>query len=936
MFRKFVLTLLILLASGCTILNAAFPKYISGKMIITVKLDYTLSMGISKDGYVTTGIADIDDLNAEYEVTSCRNIFRSPRPDPRILERFRNSFVFVFANNDLDIEKVSSEFENLPQVRDAHPDWLTPYLRDTNDPLYGNQWYLRKIEADKAWHLTTGSEGVIIGALDSGVDWKHEDLAPVLWQNTYGGFGAWDHGEDIDMDGRTLEYIGGEWVFDPDDVNNADDDFNGYVDDFIGFDFIDDAEYCYYDDSLFEDCDSMENDPADFILDGHGTHVSGIMLAATNNEYGIAGINWQGELMCLRSGYYLLDPETMEASGHNNQEASYLAMEYAISKGADVLNFSWGSDRIDTEMRDYVELAWESGIIMFGGAGNDGVEDEFYPANYHDVISVAGTDRYDHMADFSNYGDWIELSAPGVLIWSTIPFNTFDGWDGTSFASPVAAGVAALIISAFPDSSNQWVRERILVTADTIDHLNPGYAGKIGSGRVNALKAIGPIRYPWLNFESYTVSDEVYGDGNGRVDPGEEGEIVFSFANLPDWQTATNVKIVISSSDYGITITDSISSIPDIMPGASASNEAEPVRFLMNPDAWAHYATITFTVSTVEGFSLSDDITFMIGRPDILVYDADGGDYFQEYYFNPLQFGELVFDSWDRNDLGPMPGEEFNLYKTVIYFTGSISENTVPAEEQTLLIDFLELGERSLLISGQYIGDEVGTTGFFTDYLNATHTDDNLPSGWGFNIVGIPGNPISDGLEISTLGGSGNQVSLSGTSPGAGATGFLRYNSDANPTRFAAIQYHNTTYDYKTAYFGFGLEGIGNTYGDSLRILLFRTLEWFGYTPGIDNEHSIKPAEFSLINYPNPFNTHTFVKYTIGDVGNEPIPVTIKVFDLTGSEITTLFAGAKKPGTYVLSWNASDTDIVRAPSGMYFIKMSTDYQEIVHRVILLK
>ncbi|MBN2541873.1 S8 family serine peptidase, partial [bacterium] len=881
----FFIILLLLFSS----LSAGIPKYIRGKMIISIDLAYNLNLEINEEGFVSTGLADIDELNREYKVTEYRTLLRNYRPANALWDAFHNTYVFIFEDKDLDMEEITQIYRQLPCVDYAKPDMLRPYLGTPNDPLYPDQWHLRRIKADSAWNLCKGSEEVIMGALDSGVDWKHEDLGPILWQNTYGGFGAWNHGEDLDGDGHTLEYTGGEWVFDPDDVDGIDTDFNGWVDDFIGYDFIRDAEMAYDVGGFTEDGTVPDNDPADFVLNGHGTHVSGTMIAATNNEYGIAGLNWKGKLMCLRTGYYFRDPDSGEERGLNNDEASYSAMEYAIEKECDVLNFSWGNAVIDTIMRGLVRRAWDyHEIIMMGGAGNDNVDDIFYPANYPHVISVAGTNRYDQKAMFSNYGTWIEISAPGRNITSTIPFNTFVNWDGTSMASPVAAGAAGLIIAAFPDSSSEWIINRLIETADSIDHINPGYEGLLGSGRINLVQAIGPIKYPWLEFESYSVSDLTYGDGNGRVDPGEEGDIVFTLSNQPGWQPATGVTLTITSSDIFIEITQPTATVPNISPGSSGSNASNPLRFLMEAEAPAHLTKMSVTVTTEAGSELTGDIEFMIGRPGILLYDADEGDLFEEYYFPPLQEGKLVYDWWDRNSRGVIESWELDLYETIIYFTGNCSTGTVTPGEQSLLMDFLELGEKSLLITGQYIGDEIGESEFFTDYLRGVHTDDALALGFGFNISGIEGEPLSEGLTISTLGGSsaGNQRSLSGVAPGPGASGIYRYGVDTDTTRYAAIKHHNTDFDYKAVYFGFGLEGIG-TYMDSVKTVIFRVLEWFGHTPGIDEPGSSMPVSFNLSSYPNPFNASVTIAFNL----TENCGLELDVYNLIGEKVCGLANG---------------------------------------------
>lgn len=898
--------------------------YSRGRMAITIKPEYKLNIGTSNDGYVVTGISRLDDLNREYEVTQYRCIVGNHNLTNPRWKRFWNSFIFFFDDKNLDMVEVSNMYESLPEVYDAEPNWLSPKLVTPNDPIFYNQWHLKKIKADSTWNLTKGSDAVIMSNLE-GVAWWHNDLAPVVWQNTTGGFGG--YGEDADRDGRTLEYIGGDWVFDPDDENGIDDDFNGWVDDLIGYDFITDCDDAYSMGVFTEDGDVMDNNPSDFVLDGHGSHVAGTMIAATNNGFGVAGINWEGKLMVLRSDYYKYNSETGEAEGVSDPAATYLAMAYAIDHGCKVMNFSWGSQRLDTRMRELVREAWLSGIVIVAAAGNDDWEDISYPGNYPNVITVAATDPHDHKADFSNYGNWIEISAPGTGIWSTIPPNAFFIKEGTSMASPTVAGVVGLLISAFPDSSNEWIRNRVIETADTIDHLNPEYSGLLGSGRVNALRAVGPIKYPWLEFIDYTVSDSAYGDNNGRVDPGEEGEIVFSFRNVPGWQTATGVTITISEDDSEVELTYPTGTIPDIIPGESGSNGSDPVRFSFPEWGFAHYLQLSFTVSTAEGFTYSDDMEFIIGRPPILLFDADGGEAnFDDYYITPLDEGRMVYDYWNRAGMGEIASSTLNLYHTVIYFTGNLSEGAIPASDQTLLIEYLQ-GGNNLLITGQYIGDIIGTTTFFTDYLKAEHTDDALPAGYGFNIVGIDGDPVSDGVEISTLGGCGNQVSLSGCSPREEASGVFRYDIDTEPDRYAGIKYHNTTYDYKSVYLGFGLEGIGNTHGDSMRVALYSILEWFGHTPGVDEYQTTKPDGFKLYNYPNPFNERTVITFNL----DEPGFASLKVYNLRGQLLQTLVDGYRGPGIHSIAFDAS-----RFESGIYFYRLETPDVSDTGKMILIK
>ncbi|MCG2692564.1 S8 family serine peptidase [Candidatus Parcubacteria bacterium] len=326
------------------------------------------------------------------------------------------------------------------------------------------QWYLQKIKASQAWDFTKGSEDIVIAILDSGVDIDHPDLKDNIWVNA---------GE-----------ISGDGI---------DNDNNGYIDDIHGWDFV-----------------GNDNNPQPDILGvpyneagaNHGTIIAGVLGARGDNAKGIAGITWYSKIMPLR---------VLNSVGLGDSGAAVQAIDYAIVQGADIINMSFVGPDYSSAMYQAVRRAWEKGIIIVAAAGNDSVEQGDDLDTYHSfpvcydgadnmVIGVAAVDDKDRKSVFSNFGNtYVDVAAPGVSFYSTL-FQDFSSpdfqneyggyWSGTSVATPLVSGAAALIKSLSPNFSNKKVRDIIIASADNIDPANPDIAGKLGGGRLNLYKAL--------------------------------------------------------------------------------------------------------------------------------------------------------------------------------------------------------------------------------------------------------------------------------------------------------------------------------------------------------------------------------------------------------------------------------------------------------------
>lgn len=283
-------------------------------------------------------------------------------------------------------------------------------------------------------------------------------------------------------------------------------DLNGKVIDFIG-----------------DNCDDSVPE-----ISNHGTACAGIVAAGTNNNEGVAGITWECKLLEIR---------------HDNpfSGAELVAeLKAAADYGADILSISYSGGK-SWAKRKAIDYAYGKGCIIIVSAGNSNDMGPRYPAAYDNVVGVAATDRNDKKANFSNYGSWVDISAPGISLLTTDLNNNYRMFSGTSAACPVTAGVMALAVSGYKDLgyTNQDIVDRVLAGADDINDINPDYRGLLGKGRVNACKALylddDCDGNPNFCIRDITVRDvEGYSNRNNIPEAGEQVGIEITIENLAD------------------------------------------------------------------------------------------------------------------------------------------------------------------------------------------------------------------------------------------------------------------------------------------------------------------------------------------------------------------------------------------------------------------
>ncbi|MCL4176657.1 MAG: S8 family serine peptidase [Verrucomicrobia bacterium] len=390
----------------------------------------------------------------------------------------------------------------------AERDQMVHALVEPDDVRFhnGDLWHIKNIgqyggvtgadiSAPEAWDTIARASNVIVAVIDSGVRATHEDLAPNLWRNP---------GE-----------IPG---------NGLDDDGNGYVDDVHGINTV-----------------ANNGHPNDEW--GHGTHVAGILGAVGSNGVGVAGVCWRVQIMVCKF---------FDSAAQGPISDAIKCIDYARSKGAHVINASWGSNSFHSlALRDAITSAREADILFVVAAGNSAANNEIdpmYPASYDldNIISVAATTRSDTLAAFSNYGaTTVDLGAPGDPVYScwNSADNAYQNLSGTSMAAPIVAGACALARARYPQENSQQIKQRILNAADSL----PGLAGKcVTGGRLNLQKLVnGPPAPARLVIRSIGLVPAGIAI-SWSSEPGRDYEVRARTVNVDNWQnlsgtiTATN------------------------------------------------------------------------------------------------------------------------------------------------------------------------------------------------------------------------------------------------------------------------------------------------------------------------------------------------------------------------------------------------------------
>lgn len=352
-----------------------------------------------------------------------------------------------------DMKKTLVQLLQDPNVKYAEPNYLYKTMATPNDAKFGQLWGMQKINAPAAWNTKSKGNGVLVAVIDTGINYKHEDLKDNVWVN------------EAEANGKA----------------GVDDDNNGYVDDIHGMNGI-----------------NQSGDPADD--QSHGSHCSGTIGGTGNNGIGVAGVCWDVEIMGCKF---------LGADGSGSLEGAVLCINYAVANGAKVLSNSWGGGGFSVALYDAIKNAQDKGVLFVAAAGNSYNGELSYPANYcldanhngkvykglDNVLAVAASDQSDGKASFSQYS--VEaakagkmIAAPGTSILSTVLGNDYASYDGTSMATPHVAGAATLVWSNNPSLTAVEVKDILVNSGDTLEWSSGWWGPKFNVQRLNLDSAV--------------------------------------------------------------------------------------------------------------------------------------------------------------------------------------------------------------------------------------------------------------------------------------------------------------------------------------------------------------------------------------------------------------------------------------------------------------
>mgnify|MGYP000725350638 CR=1 FL=1 len=356
-------------------------------------------------------------------------------------------------------------FENLSEVENVSKNFVYNIESDKvviNDPLYKNQWYLKAINAEKAWSKANG-KGVLVGVVDTGIDFYHPDIQNNLWinpeedVNKNGSFEPWS--DTVSIDGLYG------------DLNGKDDDGNGYIDDIIGYDFV-----SQYNDNLG---DWYDFDPVPYDENGHGTLVSGVIVASQNNNIGITGLAYGTKLVSLRA---------FDFSGNGQSDNIASAIVYAALNKIRIINLSFGENFYSPILHDAIKFAKSMNCLVVASSGNNGWDRPHFPSDHEEVISVGSSNINNRRDQLSNYGNRLDLLAPGVNILTTSVNGDFRQVSGTSMAAPLVSASASILLELNPNLSSDELKG--ILKSSTTDVYTKGWDKESGSGILNIANAV--------------------------------------------------------------------------------------------------------------------------------------------------------------------------------------------------------------------------------------------------------------------------------------------------------------------------------------------------------------------------------------------------------------------------------------------------------------
>lgn len=859
---------------------------------------------------------------------------------------------------------VAMKIKKIPGVVWAEPKYVRQVSYTPSDPLYisNQQRNLERIFANAAWDISRGDTNVVIAIIDTGVDWKHPDLAANIFINR----------NEI--------------------ANNGIDEDDGgyYPDDIRGWDFG----------GLDGTPDNDPNEDESYRNSYHGTHVAGIAGAVTNNGIGIASIGFNCRILPVK----VSRSDVRDANDNPYVVYGFEGIVYAADKGAKVINCSWGGYSHSDFEQDVINYAIVNGALVVAAAGNDASSDAFYPASYDGVLAVGWLNTSDDTKSFAgNYGFNVDVMSPGTSILSTWCGDTnnnnllYNVINGSSMASPLVAGLAGLVFSKFPNYTPLQIAEQIRITADNVDAQNPGYEMLLGRGRINALRALTETGSPSVRVSNLRLTE--IGNGNGIYQSGETVEVNGDFTNY--LAAANNLNITLTTDDPWITITQGGFNV-SLGTLQTASNKFRftiktgapidhTVNFVIRFNS-AGYTDVqlfsikinipleTHTTSKIQmsvtskgalgfndysankegigfrfmnGRTLMFEGAFMYGVSSSMVMDAARISDEQSRDFKrivPISFispgpnaFQETYSNFDDSGISPRLGISTHFY--------TYSFNT-PEDENYIIIRTALNNTTQQSINNLFAGFFIDWDIPDADYANNTTLYDAIDNfAYAYNVntqnvyVGTalishsnygyyPIKNDANSGDVRLFDGNGFTDIEKFITLSSGIYNTPPFVSDIS---YVASGGPFTINSGKTQDIAFTIAAASTL--DELRNAIRRSREKYLSIPtGVKESAVIIPSEIVLYqNYPNPFNPETVIRYQLPKSGF----VTLKVYDILGNEVATLVNEYQNAGSYnslfsVHQVNGGQSGNSQLSSGVYCYKLSVGNNFKSGKMILIK
>ncbi len=898
---------------------------------------------------------------ATMSVTSVRPMFKRQMIERNTTSVDLSRFYVVTFSSSEDAFSLAEQVSELSAVQYAEP-WFTYAVEvepafTPNDPQFGSQYGLAKIQAAQAWDISQGDTNVVIGIVDTGVEVNHPDLTGNIWHNP----------GEVGLDGSSNDKR----------TNGIDDDGNGFVDDWQGWDFAG-ADYN-------NPIDDNNPSPVGSNTE-HGTHVAGIASATTNNSLGVAGTGFNCRLLAIKTS---ADNDFRGPGGTAYLIAGYEGVAYAAFMGADVMNCSWGGSGGSQTEQEIINYATQLGTLVVAAAGNSGSSSPHYPSAYNYVISVVATNSSDVKAGFSNYGRTVDVCAPGVSILSTIYPSTYtSGYSGTSMASPFAAGVAGLVKAVNPGYSALQVGEQVRVTSDNIDASNPSFIGLIGKGRINAFKALSTSS-PSLRSSRLVIRDSVSGNNNGVPEPNEILDIYLTFTNY--LAASTNASVTLTVTGAGVTVTQPTFTIGALNTLDTVRNTGISLRVQLASNVapgLIAQAKLTYTdgaYSDFEYFSFVVNPTYQSHNVNLVVATManNGRIGFNDFPNNTQGRGYIYPANSDSNHLfegGIIIGTSATRVVNNVRNPGGTQDNDFLARQiyqmQSPGIVSNQDGSTVYSDSSAPVGNRLGIKINQYSYAYSSPDNDDYVI-TRYDITNLTASPIN-GLyigqfhdwDIANYNGNrtgldaGRSLSYAWDNTNAarpyigvraldtltGARGLL---NNGSIVLDRAAKWGWISGGTATASVGPGdihsvistgpiNIGVGETKRTGFAIIAAPNLatlqanadyakaKWLEIlsTVSVREEVGVTPMQFGLSqNYPNPFNPETRISY---DIARGEL-VTLKVFDVLGREVATLVNQRQDAGRYSVGFDGKGLT-----SGVYYYQLQAGSFTQTNKMLLIK